>query len=262
MQSMRADPMKLTEIHLAMLGASLAVLLIACANLANLMLARGLSKRREIALRLAIGASRSAVVSQMFVESTILTVGGALLGALASVWGVWVVGARVPSDMWWFGVVLPQLSWRVFALSLLAAAGAAVLFGLLPAIRVANAVSLDEPLKDGAGTTGRVRHRYSALAVSEVALTLALLMGAGLLLKVVHHIATYDYNFPARRLLEGWLWNPAVDSATVEKRLAFQLSVVAGLRASAASRTPRPRAAPRLRGAPSPPSSRRTRTAS
>jgi putative ABC transport system permease protein len=59
---------------------------------------------------------------------------------------------------------------------------------------------------------------------------LALLMGAGLLLKVVHHIATYDYNFPARRLMEGWIWSPALDSATAEKRLAFQLSVVAGLK--------------------------------
>ena len=247
MSAMRADPMRLTDLHLAMLGASLAVLLIACANLANLMLARGLAKRREIALRLAIGAGRAAVVWEMFAECGILSAGGIVVGVVASLWGAQLVGARVPRDLWWFGVVLPQLSWRVFALALVAAAGAAVLFGLLPAIRVANAVSLDEPLKDGAGTTGRVRQRYSALAVSEVALTLALLMGAGLLLKVVHHIATYDYDFPARRLLQGWAWSAAVDSMTPDARQAFRLSIVAGLKsvsgvadAAAATSAPAP----------------------
>ncbi|HVO34586.1 MAG TPA: ABC transporter permease [Gemmatimonadales bacterium] len=247
MGSMRADPMRLTDLHLAMLGASLAVLLIACANLANLMLARGLSKRREIALRLAIGAGRPAVVGQMFAECLVLAAGGVVAGVVASRWGVALVGARVPRDLWWFGLALPRLSWRVFALSFLAAAGAAVLFGLLPAIRVASTVSLDEPLKDGAGTTGRVRQRYSALAVSEVALTLALLMGAGLLLKVVHHIATYDYNFPARRLLQGWLFSPAVDSMTAQDRQAFRLSIAAGLKsvpgvadAAAATSAPAP----------------------
>ncbi len=247
LSSMRADPMRLSDLHLAMLGASIAVLLIACANLANLMLARGLAKRREIALRLAIGAGRAAVVWEMFAECVILAAGGTVVGVLASLWGAQLVSARIPRDLWWFGLLMPQLSWRVFALSLVAAAGAAVLFGLLPAIRVANAVSLDEPLKDGAGTTARVRQRYSALAVSEVALTLALLMGAGLLLKVVRHIATYDYNFPARQLLDGWLWSPAVDSMTLQDRQTFRLSVVAGLRtvpgvadAAATTRAPAP----------------------
>ena len=226
----RDDPMHLGDIHYAMLGASLAVLLIACANLANLMLARGLAKRREVALRLAVGATRAAVVWEMFAESALLTVGGAAVGMLLSLWGARLVTSRVPEQVWYLGIVEPQLSWRVFALSVLAAGGAAIVFGLIPAARVANAVSLDEPLKDGAGTTARVRHGYSALAVSEVALALALLMGAGLLLKVVHRLSTYDYNFPARKLLQGWVWNPALDSATPEQRLAFQLSVVAGIK--------------------------------
>ena len=121
-----------------------------------------------------------------------------------SLWGASILSSRVPRA----GLVPRHRGsrssrWRVFALSAVAAGGAAIVFGLLPAIRVANAVSLDEPLKDGAGTTGRLRHRYSALAVSEVALALALLMGAGLLLKVVHRLSTFDYNFPARQLLQG-----------------------------------------------------------
>jgi putative ABC transport system permease protein len=226
----RDDPLRLQDIHFAMLGAALAVLLIACANLANLMLARGLAKRREVALRLAVGASRSAVVWQMFVECALLTLVGAALGVVLSVWGASLITSRVPRSVWFLGTVAPQLSWRVFALSAAAAAGAAALFGLLPAIRIANAVSLDEPLKDGAGTTGRLRHRYSALAISEVALALALLMGAGLLLKAVHRLSTFDYNFPARRLLRGYVWNSDTSAAAGPLRLQFQLGAVAALK--------------------------------
>jgi putative ABC transport system permease protein len=224
------DPMHLADVHYAMLGASLAVLLIACANLANLMLARGLAKRRDIALRLAVGADRSAVVWQMFAEGAVLAVAGAALGAVLSLWGAAFLANRVPQEVWFIGIVRPQLSWRVFALSALAAAGAAAVFGLVPAIRVANAVGLDEPLKDGAGTTGRVRHRYSALAIAEVALALALLMGAGLLLREVHRLANYDYNFPARRELQAWVWDRDLDSANAQERLRFQLSVAAAVK--------------------------------
>jgi len=230
LSSLRADPMRLGDVHYAMLGGSLAVLLIACANLANLMLARGLAKRREVALRLAVGATRSAVVWQMFAESALLTVAGAAVGVVASLWGASILSNRVPENVWFLGIVQPHLSWRVFALSSLAAAAAAAVFGLIPAIRVANAVSLEEPLKDGAGTTGRLRHRYSALAIGEVGLALALLMGAGLLLKVVHRLATYDYNFPARQLLDGWVWSPSLDSMTEPQRLQFQLSTVTALK--------------------------------
>ena len=226
---LRDDPMRLGDIHWAMLGAALAVLLIACANLANLMLARGLAKRREIALRLAIGASRAAVVRQMFVECALLTLVGAALGAALSVWGVEVLRTSVPEQLWWRGIVRPQLSWRVFTLAAVAAAAAAVLFGLLPAVRVARAVNLDEPLKDGAGTTGRTRQRYSALVISEIALALVLLMGAGLLLKVVHRTASYAFNFPARQLLWSGIFFRKDVGDTVDL-LGSELRVVAGVR--------------------------------
>lgn len=229
---LRDDPMRLGDIHWAMLGAALAVLLIACANLANLMLARGLAKRREVALRLAIGASRGAVVRQMFVECALLTLVGAALGAALSVWGVQVLRTSVPQQLWWRGIVRPMLSWRVFGLAALAAAVAAALFGLLPAVRVARAVSLDEPLKDGAGTTGRTRQRYSGLVISEVALALVLLMGAGLLLKVVHRTASYEFNFPARQLLTSgvYLRESATRARDTLDLLGTELRVVAGLR--------------------------------
>ena len=227
---LRADPMRLSDLNWAMLGAAVVVLLIACANLANLMLARGFAKRREVALRLAIGASRGAVVRQMFAECALLTLAGAAIGVALSLWGVAILKGSVPRDVWWLGIMRPRLSWRVFALAALAASGAAVLFGLLPAIRVARAVSLDEPLKDGAGTTGRTRQRYSALVISEVALALVLLMGAGLLLKVVHRIASYQHSSTARLLLRSgiFLSKPAEGGST--DLLGQELAVIAAVR--------------------------------
>jgi putative ABC transport system permease protein len=223
---LRNDPMRLGTIHYAMLGAAIAVLLIACANLANLMLARGLARRREVALRLAIGASRAAVVRQMFAEGVILTVAGAALGVALALWGVAILKGTVPRDLWWLGAVRPRLSWRVFLLTFLAAGGAATIFGLIPAARVAGAVSLDEPLKDGAGTTARLRRRYSALVIVEVALTLVLLMGAGLLIKTVHRLASYEFNFPARQLLRGWIM-PRTDTPGAPLRI--ELNAVAAV---------------------------------
>lgn len=175
------------DIHKAMIGAALAVLLIACVNLAHLMLARGLAKRREFALRMALGAGRGAVVRQMFTECAIITLAGAALGALIGYWGAYVLEHKMPPEVAWIGLVRPQLSWRVFALGALAAALSAVLFGLAPAIRVAFGVNLDEPLKDDAGTTtGRIRYKYNPLVVAEVGLALVLMMAGGLLLRTVH----------------------------------------------------------------------------
>ncbi|HEY2805503.1 MAG TPA: ABC transporter permease [Gemmatimonadales bacterium] len=175
------------DIHKAMAGAALAVLLIACVNLAHLMMTRGLAKRRELALRMALGASRAAVIRQMFAECVVITVGGCATGGLVVTWCSYLLRNRVSSDeISWVGVIEPQLSWRVFALAAGAAALSAVLFGLLPAIRVAWALNLDDPLKDDAGTTtGRVRYRYNPLVITEVALALVLLMGGALLLRTV-----------------------------------------------------------------------------
>ncbi len=227
----RNDPMRLGDIHWAMVGAALAVLLIACVNLANLTLVRGLAKRREVALRLAIGASRGAVIRQMFVECAVLTLAGAALGAAVSVWGVEILRSSVPQNLWWRGIVRPQLSWRVFGLTAFAAGAASMLFGLLPAARVARAVSLDEPLKDGAGTTARTRQRHSALVISEVALALVLLMGAGLLIKAVHRIASYEFNFAARQLLRSGIFVPKPAGGQASDLLGTELRVVAALRA-------------------------------
>jgi len=198
------------------------------------MLARGLARRREIALRLALGAPRRAVISDLCAESAWLTLGGAGLGALLSLWAAGVLESRVPRNLWFLGIVQPQLSWRVFGASLVVAAAAALIFGLVPALRVVKTVNLDEPLKDGAGTTARQRQRYSGLVIAEVALSLALLMGAGLLLRVVHHLATYQYNFPARQLL--WTYvrlggssDTTGEATAPQDRIRPVLSIVAAI---------------------------------
>jgi putative ABC transport system permease protein len=210
---------ELRDIHKAMIGAALGVLLIACVNLAHLMLARGLAKRRELALRMALGASRAVVVRQMFAECVIITLAGSALGALSALWGTDVLTNRMTPQLSWIGLVVPQLSWRVFALGAATAAGSAVLFGLVPAIRVALMVDVTEPLKDGSGTTGRSRQRYSPLVVAEVGLALVLMMGGGLLLRTIQQLRRVEYTFDARNLLDaeiGLRWSRN-DSITIRR---------------------------------------------
>jgi len=201
LMSIRNRREELRDLHKAMVGSALAVLIIACVNLAHLMLARGLAKRRELALRLALGASRATTVRLMFAECALIAVAGALVGAVVAFWGTDVLTNRMPPEVAWVGLVQPQLSWRVFAASAVAAMAAAVMFGLLPAIRVALAVSMDEPLKDGAGTTGRSRQRYSPLVVAEVGLALVLLMGGGLMLRSIQAVRRVQFTFDERTLL-------------------------------------------------------------
>jgi putative ABC transport system permease protein len=198
--SVAPEPMPLKATHGALLGAALSVLLIACANLANLMLARGLAQRREFALRLALGATRAALVRQIVTELSIVAVAGAVLGCWAALGGMRLVMHRIPPQVFDVGVVLLTLNWRVFAFTLAATASTIMLGGLVPALRMTG-VAIAEPLKDAAGTTtGRVR-RYSPLIIAEVALAMTLAMGAGLLVKAAHRVNGYD----TAHLLSTWV---------------------------------------------------------
>ena len=200
---------ELRDIHKAMVGAALAVLLIACVNLAHLMLARGLAKRRELAVRMALGAPRAAIIRLMLMECGLITLAGGALGILATLWGRGVLETAMPPEVSWVGIVQPQLSWRVFALSGLAAVFSALLFGLIPALRVAYAVELTEPLKDAGTTTARTRQRYSPLVVSEVALALVLMMGGGLLLRTVAQLRHETADLNVETLLSAWVGGKA-----------------------------------------------------
>ena len=165
-----------------LLGAVGFVLLIACANVSNLMLARAAGLRRELALRTALGASRWRVARQQLTESVLLALAGGALGLLLASWGVDVLTALGAGD-------IPRtreigVDGRVLAFTAALSVLTGLVFGLLPALR-ASRTNLNEVLKDaGRGTAGPGRGRVrAALVVSEIALALTLLVGAGLLVK-------------------------------------------------------------------------------
>jgi predicted permease len=236
LEPIRQPGAQVRDIHVAIVGAALAVLVIACLNLAHLMLARGLAKRRELALRMALGASRTSVVSLMLTECAIVTAGGVALGAVVSSWGVDVLINRMPPEVSWVGLIQPQLSWRAFALSAFAATGSAVVFGLVPAIRVALELRLDEPLKDSASaTTARSQQHYSPLVIAVVALALVLSVGGALLLRTARQLANQKFTFEARHLLTAYVGIVKRDSNQAWRRdqVIAAVSGIRGVRAAA-----------------------------
>jgi predicted permease len=205
----RPDPLRLREIHAAMAGAAIAVLLIACANLANLMLARGIQTRRDVALRKALGAGKVALAGQVLAEAVLIAAAGGAVGLLLSVWAVDILRTKLPYEVRFVGLLAPHLSWRVFVFALTATTGTLLLFGLVPAIRASD-VDVTEPLKESAGTTtGRGRRRYSGLVIGEVGLSMVLLMGAALLARAAEHVGGYEFGFNPTNLYRVGVTVPA-----------------------------------------------------
>ena len=216
---------------LVLLGAVGFVLLIACANVANLLLARAAGRYREIAVRSALGAWRGRIVRQLMTESLLLALAGGLLGLLFALWGVKILSAFVPENVPRFGET--SLDLRVLGFTLAASVLTGFLFGIAPALQ-SSKFDLNEALKEGGrgGTDGQGRRRVrSLLIVSEVALSLVLLVGAGLLIKSFVKLRNTDPGFDASNTLTASLSLASVRYDTDEKIADFYRLLVERVRA-------------------------------
>ena len=198
---------KVQPFLLVLLAAVGFVLLIACANVANLLLARSTARSREFAIRAALGATQSRVIRQLLTESMILSVVGGALGVLLAAWGKGAVLNSLPGTLPRAREVALDSRVLLFALGVSLFAG--IVFGLAPALRTSR-VNLLDILKEGGRGSGGARHRVQGIFVAgEVAMALVLLVGAGLMIRTLSalwrvnpgfnpsHAITFDLSLPA-----------------------------------------------------------------
>ena len=219
---------------LILMGAVGFLLLIACVNVANLLLARGAARSREFAVRVAMGASRARIVFQLLAESLTLALTGGILGLLLAWGGVGLLtrlgSATIPR------LAEARLDWRVFLFALAVSAVTGVLFGLAPALQVSTANPHAALIEGGRGSTATRRSRLlrNSLVVAEVALASLVLIGAGLLMRSFVRLRAADPGFQPSNLLTLRL--PLSPNAPIERRaallnqLAGRIAVLPGVR--------------------------------
>jgi putative ABC transport system permease protein len=207
---------------LVLLGAVGFVLSIACANVAGLLLARGAGRRRELAVRTALGAGRGRLVRQLLTESLVLAVTGGALGLVIAKWGVDGLLALAPENLPRIDDV--RLDVRVAAIAMATSAVVGILFGIVPALQ-GTKLGLTDALKDG-GRTGTLRTRTQKLiVVSEVAMALVLLIGAGLMITSFARLRAVDPGFTVTNLVLVWVPLPqARYDSPAQARFYSQLS--------------------------------------
>jgi putative ABC transport system permease protein len=185
---------------LVLLGAAACVLLIACANVANLLLAKAAGREREMAIRTALGARRTRLIRQMLTESLLLAVVGGALGLVIARLSLRILVSLIPAS---FSVSTAlSLDRRLLLFNLAVSLATGVVFGIAPALQLTS-VGIAEKLKEGgrSGVGGRSRRFRDALVVAEVALALILLVSAGLLLQTLHNVRAIDSGFSSDKIL-------------------------------------------------------------
>jgi putative ABC transport system permease protein len=213
-------------LFLTLLGAVGFLLLIVCANVANLLLARATGREREMGVRAALGASRTRLTRQLLTESGLLAAGGCGLGIALAFIGTRGVLALLPGELpsW----IDASLDWRALAFAAAASAGSAFLFGLAPALQAAG-TDVNRSLKEGAGfsSSGSDRGRLrSMLVVGELALSLTLLVGAGLMIRSFVRLSKVDPGFEANARLVGTMQLTTERFGDRDQRRRFAVSLV------------------------------------
>ena len=232
---------------LVLLGAVGFVLLIACANVANLLLARATARHKEVAIRTAMGATRGRIVRQLLIESLLLALIGGAGGLLLALWGVDAITGLVPSDWRFPRLDESRIDVAVLAFTLGVSALTGLLFGLLPALKASNP-NVYEALKEtGRSSTAglRLQRLRGLLVVSEIALTLLLLVGAGLLMKSLLRLQQTNLGFDPQKLLTVNVIPPLTQKyrqdeqrALLYQRILEQVGTLPGVESVAASSGP------------------------
>ncbi len=206
---------------LMLFGAVAFLLLIACANVGNLLLARSIARHKEVAIRAALGAGRARLVRQFLIESILLSLGGGALGLLGAIWGTSAIQAVAARIMPSLGTI--ELDARVLTFTFVISILTGVIFGCAPALR-ASRTDLNETLNDGGRTPGAGSTRSplrSSLVVIEVALAMVLLIAAGLLIKSVTRLQQVDPGFQPERVLTMNVWLPSAKYPKPADSLGF-----------------------------------------
>ena len=210
---------------LVLVGAASCVLLIACANIANLLLARAVRRRREIAVRVALGASPARIVGEMLIESVLLAGTGAIVGLLVARWALALLQRMIPSTI--AGFVTLHIDARVLAFTAIVSVASGLLFGAAPALHLARL-----PVTQARSTFGDGSRRLrAALVVVEIAVALVLAVGAGLLIQTLARLNAVDPGFRPGGILTAGISIPVPKYLKPGSRQRFYSDVLQRVRA-------------------------------